>query len=136
MDINILQHPPPDIPRIRWKYTRLSLFLLGLIVCSLIIGTAGVLLRTDLDEIIQYTAFVSFLVFGFAFVYFAEKLRSYRRLGSRQQQELLNMREQYGEVEEYCRRVSAQGRYLVVEEFEAIAAYTDKVRDKTPAPKV
>jgi len=136
MDINIHQQPPLDIPRIRWRYTRLSLLFLGLIICSVIIGAASLFLKTGHDEVVQYTVFVSFLVFGFAFVYFAEKLMGYRRLGSRQQEELRDLRRKYREIEEYCRNVSDQGRYLVVEEFDAIVAYVDKVRDKEPAPKV
>jgi len=135
MNIDILQQPPSDIPRIRWKYTRLSLLFLCLIVCSLLIGAAGIFLRTGHDQLIQYSAFVLFLVFGFAFVYSAEKLLGYRRLGPRQQEELQAMRRQYMEVEEYCGKVEAQGRYLVVEEFDAIVAHVDKAGGTASAPK-
>lgn len=135
MNIDILQQPPSDIPRIRWKYTRLSLLFLSLIVCSLLIGVAGILLRTGHDQLIQYSAFVLFLVFGFAFVYSAEKLLGYRRLGPRQKEELQAMRRQYAEVEEYCEKVAAQGRYLVVEEFDAIVAHVDKAGGTASTPK-
>lgn len=135
MTIDIMQPPPPDIPRIRWKYTRLSIVFLVLTACSLVIGAAGIFLRTGHDEIIQHTAFVLFLIFGLAFVYSAEKLLGSRRLRPSQQEELQAMRRQYSEVEKYCRNVAAQDRYLVVDEFDAIAAYVDTVKEKESAPK-
>lgn len=134
MDINIRHEPPDNIPQIRWKYRRASLICLALVICSLIMGGFTVFYDSGYDNILEYTAFTLFVTSGFVFVYFTEKLMGYRRLGLRQKKELLALSEDYKEVEEYCRRVAAQGRYVVVEEFDAIVAHVEQVRRNRHVP--
>ena len=91
MDINIEQKPPATIPQVRWKYTRVSLFFLALVVCSVIIGVTGVLLNTGYDDILQNAAFVLFVASGFAFVYFTEKLLGDRKPTPKQEEKLIGL---------------------------------------------
>lgn len=130
MDIDITQEPPCTIPQIRWKYTRASLILLGLVFCSIIIGVAGVVFNTGYDDILQNTAFVLFVASGFVFVYFTEKLLGYRKLGPKQEKKLVAMMYENEEVSEYCRKVAEQGRYLVVLEYDAIVAHVQNTEGK------
>ncbi|MDH3329132.1 MAG: hypothetical protein OEM01_07870 [Desulfobulbaceae bacterium] len=130
MDINIRHEPPDNIPQIRWKYRRASLICLALVICSLTMGVLTVFYDTRYDNILEYTAFVLFVTSGFVFVYFTEKLMGYRRLGLRQKQELAALAKKNKEIEEYCRQVTAQGRYIVVNEYDAIVAYIEKAHSK------
>lgn len=136
MDINIQHKPPVNIPQIRWKYRRASLICLALTICSLIIGAVTVFYDTRYDNILEYTAFTLFVASGFVFVYFSEKLMGYRRLGQRQKKELHDLEKKYKDVEDYCQKVAAQGRYIVVEEFDAIVAHVEEVKRNRPAPDV
>lgn len=126
MDINILEDPPKNIPQIRHKYRRASLIALALTILALCVGAASVFFTTSHDSVLQYSSFSGFIAFGFVFVYFSEKLMGYRRLGVRQIKELRSYLEKYPEIAEYCRKVSAQERYIVVMEFDSMAAYIDK----------
>jgi hypothetical protein len=136
MDINIRHEPPVNIPQIRWKYRRASLICLALVICSIIMGVFTIFYDTRYDNILEYTTFALFVTSGFVFVYFTEKLMGYRRLGLRQKKELEALSEKYKKVEEYCQKVAAQGRYIVVEEFDAIVAHVEQVRRNKPAPDV
>jgi hypothetical protein len=130
MVINIHQEPPKNIPRLRWNYTSASLFSLGLVVCALIIGIFSILSETGPADILENTAFVLFVVSGFAFVYFTEKLLEFRRPGPKRQEKLTAMMYEYAEVSEYCRKVAEQGRYLVVMEFDALVAHVQKTEEE------
>jgi hypothetical protein len=125
--IDIEQKPPTNIPRLRWNYTRGSLFFLFLVICAIIIGVIGIFFATGYDDILHNTAFILFVVSGFAFVYFTEKLLGFRKLTPNQEKELVNLAQQHETVSEYWRQVAEQGRYIVMDEFEAIKAYVQKV---------
>lgn len=127
MRIDIEQKPPTNIPRLRWNYTRGSLFFLFLVICAIIIGVIGIFFATGYDDILHNTAFILFVVSGFAFVYFTEKLLGFRKLTPNQEKELVNLAQQHETVSEYWRQVAEQGRYLVMDEFEAIKAYVQKM---------
>jgi hypothetical protein len=126
MDINIAHEPPGNIPQLRWKYTMASLFFLGLVACSVIIGVFSVLSAGGQTEILENIAFVLFVTSGFAFVYFTEKLMGFRRPGPKRQEKLVAMMYDHEEVAEYCRQVAEQGRYLVILEYDAIVAHVQK----------
>jgi hypothetical protein len=130
MVINIHQEPPKNIPQLRWNYTIASLFFLGLVVCAVIIGIFSILSETGLADILENTAFVLFVVSGFAFVYFTEKLLEFRRPGPKRQEKLTAMMYEHEEVSEYCRKVAEQGRYLVIMEYDALVAHVQKIEDK------
>ena len=127
MRIDIEQKPPTNIPRLRWNYTRGSLFFLFLVICAIIIGVIGIFFATGYDDILHNTAFILFVVSGFAFVYFTEKLLGFRKLTPNQEKDLVNLAQQYETVSEYWRQVAEQGRYIVMDEFEAIKAYVQKL---------
>lgn len=127
MRIDIEQRPPTNIPRLRWNYTRGSLFFLFLVICAIIIGVIGIFFATGYDDILHNTAFTLFVVSGFAFVYFTEKLLGFRKLTPNQEEKLVSLAQQYEAVSEYWRQVAEQGRYIVVDEFEAIEAYVQKL---------
>ena len=127
MRIDIEQKPPTNIPRLRWNYTRGSLFFLFLVICAIIIGVIGIFFATGYDDILHNTAFILFVVSGFAFVYFTEKLLGFRKLTPNQEKELVNLAQQHETVSEYWRQVAEQGRYIVMDEFEAIKAYVQKL---------
>jgi len=133
MAININQDPPANIPRLRWKYTVFSLFFLGLVVCAIIIGVFSVFSDTNHTDFLENSAFILFVVSGFAFVYFTEKLLEYRKPGPKRQEKLVAMMYEYEEVSEYCRKVAEQGRYLVVTEYDAIVSYVQKTEGGKPA---
>lgn len=126
MFINISDGPPANILRHRWNYTIASLFFLGLVVCSVIMGVISVVFTTGYDDILQNVSFVLFVASGFAFVYFTEKLMGFRRPGPKQQEKLTAMMYADEEVSEYCRQVAEQGRYVVVVEYDAIVAHVQK----------
>jgi len=130
MNIDIHNGPPANIPQVRWNYTIASLVFLGLVVCSLIIGIVSVVSDTSYTDILENTAFVLFVVTGFAFVYFTEKLLGFRRPGPKRQENLVAMMYEHGDISEYCRRVAEQGRYLVVLEYDAIVAHVQKKEGK------
>lgn len=130
MNININQKPPTNIPQVRWNYTRASLFLLGLVLCAVILGVVGVFFDTGHDDILQNVAFFLFVISGFAFVYFTEKLLGFRKLSPRQEKKLVAMAQEYEEVSEYWRQVAEQGRYIVVVEYDAIVAHVQKIEGK------
>jgi hypothetical protein len=130
MVINIHQEPPKNIPQLRWNYTIASLFFLGLVVCAVIIGIISILSETGPADILENTAFVLFVVSGFAFVYFTEKLLEFRRPGPKRQEKLTAMMYEHEEVSEYCRKVAEQGRYLVIMEYDALVAHVQKTEDK------
>jgi hypothetical protein len=130
MVINIYQEPPKNIPQLRWNYTIASLFFLGLVVCAVIIGIISILSETGPADILENTAFVLFVVSGFAFVYFTEKLLEFRRPGPKRQEKLTAMMYEHEEVSEYCRKVAEQGRYLVIMEYDALVAHVQKIEDK------
>jgi hypothetical protein len=130
MVINIHQEPPKNIPQLRWNYTIASLFFLGLVVCAVIIGIISILSETGPADILENTAFVLFVVSGFAFVYFTEKLLEFRRPGPKRQEKLTAMMYEHEEVSEYCRKVAEQGRYLVIMEYDALVAHVQKIEDK------
>ena len=127
MDIDIEQKPPTNIPQVRWKYTRASLFFLALVVCAIILGVAGVFFSTGHDDILQNTAFFLFVASGFTFVYFTEKLLGFRKLTPKQEEKLVGLAQQHETVSEYWRQVAEQGRYIVVLEYEAIVAHVQKI---------
>ena len=60
---------------------------------------------------------------GFAFVYFTEKLLGFRKLTPQQEEKLVTLAQQHETVSEYWRQVAEQGRYIVVNEYDAIEAY-------------
>lgn len=127
MDIKIDHRPPDDIPLIRKQYRRAAMICLGVIAASLIMGAATVFYETGYNTILEYAAFGLFVASGFIFVYFTEKLMGYRRLGIKQKKELLALRKKHEDVEQYCRQVTSQGRYIVVNEYDAIVAHIEKV---------
>ena len=127
MDINVNQKPPANIPQVRWNYTRASFLLLGLVLCSIFLGVAGIFFETGHDDILQNVAFVLFVGAGFAFVYFTEKLLGFRKLSPKQEEKLVAMAQEHEEVSEYWRQVAEQGRYIVVAEYDAIVAHIQKV---------
>lgn len=135
MVIDIQQNPPDNIPQLRWRFTIGSLFFLGLVACSVIIGVSSVFFATTHTEILENTAFVLFVAAGFAFVYFTEKLLEFRRPGPKRQEKLVAMMYEHGEVAEYCRKVAEQGRYLVVAEYDAIVAHVLKKEGKKEEDK-
>jgi hypothetical protein len=135
MEIKINNEPPANIPQRRWNYTMASLFFLGLVVCSIIIGVASVLSDNGYGDILENTAFVLFVASGFAFVYFTEKLLEFRKPGPKRQEKLTAMMYEHEEVSEYCRKVALQGRYLVVMEYDAIVAHVQKKEGEKPAKK-
>lgn len=128
MDIDILKDPPENIPQIRLKYRKASLFCLALVLVSFCGGATTVFFNTGFNDTLEYSAFAGFILAGFVFVYFSEKLMGYRRLGIRQKNELTALSEKYPEVAAYCRKVSGQGRYIVVNEFDSIVAHTHKIK--------
>jgi len=130
MNIDIEQPPPAMIPQLRWKYTRASLFFLSLVLGAIIIGVIGIFFGTGYDDILQNTAFFLFVVSGFAFVYFSEKLLGFRRLAPKQEKKLVELAQEHETVSEYWRRVAEQGRYIVVIEYEAIAAYARNIKEE------
>lgn len=132
MNIDIDQKPPANIPEVRWKYTRASLFFLGLVVCAIIIGVAGVFFNTGYDDILQNTAFFLFVASGFIFVYFTEKLLGFRKLTPKQEEKLVELAQQHETVSEYWRQVAEQGRYIVVLEYEAVVAHVQKIEGEKP----
>ena len=127
MHIDIEQTPPSNIPKLRWNYTRASLFFLTLVICSIIIGIVGIFFTTGYDDILHNTAFILFVAAGFAFVYFTEKLLGFRRLTKTQEEKLVSLAQQHETVSEYWRQVVEQGRYIVVNEYDAIVAYVQKL---------
>jgi hypothetical protein len=126
MDIKINHDPPGNIPQRRWNYTMASLFFLALVAGAVFIGVYSVVSDTGQAETFENTAFVLFVVAGFAFVYFTEKLMGYRQPGPKRQEQLVVMMYEHEEVAEYCRKVAEQGRYLVILEYEAIVAHVQK----------
>ncbi len=130
MNIDIHNGPPANIPQVRWHYTIGSLFFLGLVACSVLIGVVSVVSYTSYADMLENTAFVLFVASGFAFVYFTEKLLGFRRPGPKRQEELVAMMYEHEEVSEYCRKVAEQGRYLVVLEYDAIVAHVQKKEGK------
>ena len=130
MNIDINNGPPANIPQLRWHYTIASLFFLGLVVCSVIIGVVSVLSNTRYTDILENTAFILFVAAGFVFVYFTEKLMGFRRPGPKRQEKLVALMYEHEEISEYCRKVAEQGRYLVVLEYEAIVAHVQKTEGK------
>jgi hypothetical protein len=135
MNIDIHNGPPANIPQVRWHYTIGSLFFLGLVACSVLIGVVSVVSYTSYADMLENTAFVLFVASGFAFVYFTEKLLGFRRPGPKRQEELVAMMYEHEEVSEYCRKVAEQGRYLVVLEYDAIVAHVQKKEGKKPENK-
>jgi hypothetical protein len=126
MFINITDGPPGNIPRIRWNYTIASFFSLCIVVCAIILGLVSVVFTTGYDDILQNTSIALFVASGFAFVYFTEKLLGFRRPGPKRQEKLTAMMYEHEEVSDYCRKVTEQGRYLVVLEYDAIVAHVLK----------
>ena len=126
MFINITDGPPGNIPRIRWNYTIASFFSLCIVVCAIILGLVSVVFTTGYDDILQNTSIALFVASGFAFVYFTEKLLGFRRPGPKRQKKLTAMMYEHEEVSDYCRKVTEQGRYLVVLEYDAIVAHVLK----------
>ena len=123
MHIDITKPPSSDIPRLRWKYTRFSLFFLSLVICAIIIGVIGVAYNTGYDDILQNIGFFVFVGAGFAFVYVTEKLLGYRKLTAKQEEKLVGLAQEHEKVSEYWRQVAEQGRYIVVLEYDAIIAH-------------
>jgi hypothetical protein len=105
---------------------------LGLVVCASILGVAGVFFNTGYDDILQNTAFVLFVASGFGFVYFTEKLLGYRKLTIKQEEKLVALAQAHESVAEYLRQVAEQGRYIVVLEFDALAAHVQKTASQKP----
>lgn len=129
MHINIEQKPPTNIPQLRWKYTRASLFFLALVIIAVITGATGIFFNTGYDETLQNTAFGLFVAAGFAFVYYSEKLLGFRKLSPKQQEKLVELAQEHEAVSEYWRQVAEQGRYIVVVEYDAAVAYVQKKTD-------
>ena len=127
MHIDINQEPPATIPKMRWRYTIGALFFLGLVACAIIIGIISVVFSTGSDEVLQNTAFALFVVSGFAFVYFTEKLLGYRKLTPAQEEKLVALAQEYEDVSEYWRKVAEQGRYIVLQEYDAIISHVQKI---------
>ena len=132
MHIDIEQKPPTNIPKLRWNYTRASLFFLVLVICSIIIGVIGIFFATGYDDILHNTAFILFVASGFAFVYFTEKLLGFRKLKPNQEEKLVSLAQQYETVSEYWRQVAEQGRYIVVVEYDALIDYVQKMESDKP----
>jgi hypothetical protein len=132
MHIDVDQKPPANIPQLRWNYTRASLFLMALVVCAIILGIVSIFFNTGYDYILQNVSFVLFVVAGFTFVYFTEKLLGYRKLSPKQEEKLVGMAQEYELVSEYWRQVAEQGRYIVVLEYDAIVAYVQKIENNKP----
>lgn len=128
MNIDITKQPPANIPQMRWKYTRASFIFMGLVFCSIILGVVGVAFNTGHDDILQNSAFGIFVAAGFAFVYFTEKLMGFRKLSAKQEENLVALAQEHGEVSEYWRQVAEQGRYIVVLEYEAVVAHVEKTK--------
>lgn len=126
MNINVHHEPPANIPQLRRNYTLATLFFLFLVAGAVILGIFSVLSDTGHADILENTALVLFVAAGFAFVYCAEKLLGFRRPGPAQQEQLAAMMSAHEEVAAYCRRVAAQGRFLVVLEHDAIVAHLQK----------
>ena len=135
MGIDIYKEPPANILQRRWNYIMASLFFLGLVAGSIIIGVVSVLSDTGHGDILENTAFGLFVASGFAFVYFTEKLLEFRKPGPKRQEKLTAMMYAHEEVAEYCRKVAEQGRNLVVMEYDAIVAHVQKIEGKKPASK-
>lgn len=135
MDINISRDPSTNIPQLRWKYTIGSLVFLGLVACAVIIGIVSVFIDTGYAEILESTSFVLFVTFGFAFVYFTEKLMGFRRPGPKRQEKLVAMMREHEDVAEYCRKVAKQERYLVVDEYDAIVAHVQRMEGEKSPPE-
>ena len=132
MNINIDQKPPTNIPQLRWNYTRTSLFLMALVACSIILGIIGIFFNSGYDDILQNSSFVLFVVSGFTFVYFTEKLLGYRKLSPKEEEKLVGLAQEHEQVSEYWRQVAEQGRYIVVLEYDAIVAYVQKIENDKP----
>jgi len=128
VNIDITKQPPANIPQMRWKYTRASFIFMGLVFCSIIRGVVGVAVNTGHDDILQNSAFGIFVAAGFAFVYFTEKLMGFRKLSAKQEENLVALAQEHGEVSEYWRQVAEQGRYIVVLEYEAVVAHVEKTK--------
>ena len=130
MVINIHQAPPVNIPGLKWRYTLGSLFFLALVAGAVILGVVSVVFSTGKDEVLQNAAFGIFVLAGFAFVYFTEKLLGFRKLSPQQEEKLVALAQEYEEVSEYWRKVAEQGRYIVVLEYDAIEAHVQKITGK------
>jgi hypothetical protein len=127
MNINIAQKPPTNIPQLRWRYTRASLFFLALVACAILIGIVGIFWNTGYDDLLQNTAFVLFVAAGLGFVYFTEKLMGYRKLTPTQEEKLVSLAQEHETVSEYWRQVAEQGRYIVVNEYDAVVAHIQMI---------
>ena len=130
MRINIQNGPPSNIPDLRWKYTMASMFFLGLAASAIILGVVSVIFTTGYDDMLQNISFILFVASGFTFVYFAEKLLGYRRIGPERQKKLTAMMYEHAEISEYCRKVAEQGRYLVVVEYDALVNHVQENKGK------
>lgn len=134
MTIDIRKSPPIDIPQRRWKFTRLSLFSLGLVACAVLFGAYWIIYGSGAGSVVENTVFGFFVLSGIMFVYFTEKLMGFRQPTPKQRDEVVEYARDYALVGEYCRQVSAQHRELVVLEYDAIVDYVTKAGKPTPAP--
>lgn len=109
-----------------------SMFFLGLAASAIILGVVSVIFTTGYDDMLQNISFILFVASGFTFVYFAEKLLGYRRIGPERQKKLTAMMYEYAEISEYCRKVAEQGRYLVVVEYDALVDHVQENKGEMP----
>jgi hypothetical protein len=132
--LDIRHEPPTDTLEKRRKYIRSTLFFLGLILCAVAIGIFSYFSGSGSRNLLENTAVIFFVLFGGGFVYCSEKLMGYRRLLPKQQQEVLTMAGEYDEIELYCRKVAAQERDLVVNEYDAMVAHAERFKDQKREP--
>jgi len=127
MDIDIRCDPPSDVLQGRKKYVRIVVCLLALVASAVLIAVYGVLSDTAHGDKLEKVALVLFIVPGFVFVYYAEKLQAYKRLTPQQEKEMAGLCNNYPDIATYCDRVSKMGRKPVLGEYEACKEHADVV---------
>ena len=131
MQIDITREPPVDIFQDRGKYIRISAAMLGLVLCSLLVGVYAFVADTRYSERLETVALVLFVGPGLLFAYFVEKLQAYKRLTPQQARELAELSRTHGEIGTYCTLVAKTGRLPILAEFEACQSRTEELGQKT-----
>ena len=127
MKIDILAPPPAEIFKHQPRYARLFVFFLALAGLGLVLGVYAYLNPGSpwygVLEKLSMTLFVGSSVPIFIS---GEKLQAYKPLSEQEERELARLRKEYGEIDQYCRRVEEMNRRIIHAEFKALRDYGEE----------
>lgn len=118
MDIDVTQDPPVDVFQAKKKYLRIIPYLLGLVVCGILLAVFLVVFGSVYGDILENVALALFVGPGLVFFYFAEKLHDFKALSPQEEREVEEFCQQDPDIAAYCLKVSMMDRRLIKAEYD------------------